>query len=224
MSVRHELISRALQQRFEDVCERIAKLEDGVFGERGSFVSEVRDRFSKLAALHHQHAKIDTWSTSHTNCLSALMVLASGKEPPHDVSPDQPAPVDSFLKQLQEARRDPDRVVALTTERYACPLNFLLPGEVQIREYLLARLMVQLRLKAERAALTAGETEDVLLKLSLVALNAAQTDDLRFIDALNYYYELLVTNRQPHFQNNRLLVSYLALYAQTLAAWLSRDN
>ena len=60
--------------------------------------------------------------------------------------------------------------------------------------------------------------------LSLVAISAAGTTDLRFLDALNYYYELLPSIGLPGAQHHWLLVSYLTLYAMALAAELHKNN
>jgi hypothetical protein len=57
-----------------------------------------------------------------------------------------------------------------------------------VAEEALRRLMVNDRARTER-----GETVDlegVFARLELVAVYANHTDDLRFLDALNYYFEL----------------------------------
>jgi len=82
----------------------------------------------------------------------------------------------------------------------------------------------------------AVNSNDLLLKLNLTAIqaliappivaaqidNASLTIDLRFLDALNYYHELIPANWRPHAQHHWLLVSYLALYTRALTAWLRR--
>ena len=66
----------------------------------------------------------------------------------------------------------------------------------------------------------AVESSDLWLKLNLVAVYALRVPDLRFLDALNYYYELLPMTWQPQTQHDWLHISYLALYARALAAWI----
>ena len=60
----------------------------------------------------------------------------------------------------------------------------------------------------------AVNSDDLLLRLNLCALYASRASDLRFLDALNYYYELLPAGWQPRGRNPWLLASYLALYAR----------
>jgi len=48
---------------------------------------------------------------------------------------------------------------------------------------------------------------------------------LRFLDALNYYYELLPTKWYVRADlQAALFASYFALYARSLAAWIREDN
>jgi hypothetical protein len=60
---------------------------------------------------------------------------------------------------------------------------------------------------------------DLLLKLNLISVHASTTSDLRFLDALNYYYELLPATLYPESQHPWLLVSWFALYARALNSW-----
>lgn len=190
------------------------------------FVSEVRERLQNASPAQFErslsviHAP-QNWVSADTDCLSSLAALSLGR--PLHLHPGQHAPVESFLKAFQEARRDPGQSFRLLVDRYACPLNFSLPDEVAVQEYLLMRLMVHTRAKIEQSSIEAINSDDLLLKLNLIALNASLTTDLRFLDALNYYYELLPADWQPQAQHNWLLVSYCALYARALAAWLSRQ-
>lgn len=76
--------------------------------------------------------------------------------------------------------------------------------------------MVQDRARIERQRV-ASVDDDLLSKLNLIAIEASTTRDLRFIDALNYYYELLSNFTAPDSEDSRLLfVSFLELYAQAL--------
>lgn len=126
-------------------------------------------------------------------------------------------PGDSFFQDLDMKRRNPASRFQLLTERYACPLNFTLPAETEIREHVLTRLMVQDRTSVELGSVRSVDTDDLLLKLNLLAVHAQRASDLRFLDALNYYYELLPADWIPHARHGWLLASYLALYAQALA-------
>ena len=125
-------------------------------------------------------------------------------------------PPAEFLNQLKVkiAAREP--VFSLLTERYAWPLNFSFPAEEDIREYLLMRLMTAGRARIENDSAGAVNTEDLLLKLNLIGVHASSATDLRFLDALNYYYELLATTEFPKSQHAWLLISWFALYARAL--------
>ena len=108
-----------------------------------------------------------------------------------------------------------DRVEALRI-RYRCPVNIGARSESLIAEELLRQLMVADRTKLEAEA--DFDVDDVLLKLNLTAICARIKRDMRFLDALNYFYELprrsLVRLRQnPHF-----LAGWLCLYAQLLCS------
>jgi hypothetical protein len=223
MSTRRELISHALQQRYEELCaQRVSNLSPDRFRGMEQFVAEVRERL--LNTLPAQFESIQAiqapaaWVSVDTDCLSSFAAISLGR--PLQLHPGQHPEVDSFLIALQKCHGDAS--FRMLVDRYACPLNFLLAGEVEVREYLLMRLMVYSRAKIENQSIEAINSDDLLLKLNLIALHASVTTDLRFLDALNYYYELLPADWQPHAEHNWLIVSYLALYARALAAWLSR--
>lgn len=102
----------------------------------------------------------------------------------------------------------------LLYDRYRCPLNIGLPSESGVAEELLRQLMVP-----DRAKLEAGKEFDVdlvLLKLNLVGVRAMITRDLRFLDALNYFYELPRRLLIRMHSNPRLLAFWLCIYAQLL--------
>ena len=62
---------------------------------------------------------------------------------------------------------------------------------------------------------------DAPRRAAVLALHASRASDLRFLDALNYYYELLPVGWQPKAtQHKQLLISFFALYARVLAAWI----
>ena len=129
-----------------------------------------------------------------------------------------PSP-ENFLNQLKlnSAAREP--AFSLLAERYAWPLNFSFRAEDDIREYLLMRLMTAYRARIEKNSAGAVNTDDLLLKLNLISVHAATGTDLRFLDALNYYYELLPVNWHPESQHPGLLISWFALYARALNSW-----
>jgi len=88
-------------------------------------------------------------------------------------------------------------------------------SESDVAEELLRQLMVP-----DRAKLEAGEEFDVdlvLLKLNLVGIRAMITRDLRFLDALNYFYELPRRSLARMRTNPRFLVFWLCIYAQLLS-------
>jgi hypothetical protein len=226
MSTQRELILKALTERFRELCdERLGNLAPAEFGEMSSFVSRVRELFigtapTELLELPSPLTVPNGWVESDTDCLTALRHLALGEQ--LNLSTSQLPPADSFCRQLKSARSDHERRFQLLTKRYACPLNFAGAGDDDVREYLLERLMVQDRGRIEKGSIAAVDSDDLLLKLNLTAIHASLSTDLRFLDALNYYYELIPAKWRPHAQNNWLLVSYLALYARALTAWCGR--
>jgi hypothetical protein len=216
VSTRQELIENALRERFTELCsERLSNFGQPKFTAVEQYVSEVRERFRDAQPEKIQSCidAPDTWMASDTDCLTSLKSLSLGQ--PLQYQPGH-APSGSFITILSEAGDDPEISFRLLVERYACPVNFTLPGEVAVREHVLTRLMVNARAKIEKQGAAAGNAEDLLLKLNLVAVNAALTTDLRFLDALNYYYELLPSTWYPTSRHSWLLVSYLALYARAL--------
>jgi hypothetical protein len=68
------------------------------------------------------------------------------------------------------------------------------------------------------------DVNELLLLLNLCAVHACTTNDLRFLDALNYHYELLPANWHPASQHAWLLVSYFGLYARALAVRIEKVN
>jgi hypothetical protein len=124
-----------------------------------------------------------------------------------DMSPSRLLPVD--LNKLSSS----ERFKALS-DRYRCPLNIGLPSESDVAEELLRQLMVQDRVKLEAGA--DFDVHLVLLKLNLVGIRALITRDLRFLDALNYFYELPHRSLVRLQTSPRLLASWLCVYAQLL--------
>ena len=123
----------------------------------------------------------------------------------------------SFFDDLQVSVREPQRRFELLTTRYLHPLNVAAPSEHRIREYLLERLMVADRSRIEQHSLHLLDADDLLLRLNLIAINASLTSDLRYLDALNYYYELLPADWFAESPHNWLRGTFLSFYARALA-------
>ena len=120
----------------------------------------------------------------------------------------------SFFNDLQASIRDPQRRFELLATRYLHPLNVAASSEHRVREHLLERLMVADRARIEQHSLHLLNANDLLLRLNLIAIYASFTTDLRYLDALDYYYELLPSDWSP---NNSLRLSFLNFYLRALA-------
>ena len=118
----------------------------------------------------------------------------------------------------QQACILPQRRFELLTTRYLHPLNVAAPSEHRIREHLLERLMVADRARIEQHSLHLLNPDDLLLRLNLIAIYASFTTDLRYLDALNYYYELLPSD---WCSNNSLRLSFLNFYLRALATHIN---
>ena len=125
-------------------------------------------------------------------------------------------PANDFLNQLKVKSVAREPLFSLLAERYAWPLNFSFAADDQVREYLLMRLMTADRARIENNSAVAVHPDDLLLKLNLISVHASTTTDLRFLDALNYYYELLPVTVFSESQHAWLLISWFALYARAL--------
>jgi hypothetical protein len=180
------------------------------------FVSDLR---KQLAAAHDgqqfkQWAAPRTWFQSNNESLAAIRLLASHGE----IECIEVAPLDSsFFNDLHAARRDPGQRFQLLTMRYRHPLNIAAPSEAEVREHLLERLMVSDRAGLEQDSSPRLYADDLLLRLNLLAINASVSHDLRYLDALNYYYELLPAAWYPESPQNWLRVSFLTFYVRALA-------
>lgn len=124
----------------------------------------------------------------------------------------------SFFNDLQASIRDPQRRFELLTTRYLHPLNVAASSEHRVREHLLERLMVADRARIEQHSVHLLNADDLLLRLNLIAIYASFTTELRYLDALNYYYELLPTDWSP---NNSLRTSFLNFYLRALATHIN---
>ena len=219
-----DLISKAVGRRFTELCsERVANLAPQSFGEMKTFVSSVRQHLlsaspGALKKSISSFAIPADWGEVDSDCLESLRLLSLGEPLPHQTG--APAPASQFLRELKATSKDPQSGFQLLAARYACPLNFALPAEDDVREYVLMRLMVQDRTHVEKGSMVAAHSDNLLLKLNLVGIHAAAARDLRFLDALNYYYELLPATWRPDSGHGWLLASYFALYSRALVAWL----
>ncbi|HEX8922106.1 MAG TPA: hypothetical protein VF766_11555, partial [Pyrinomonadaceae bacterium] len=223
-------------ERFEELLSNyIARSNTAACGP-ANFFRDVREKLSGLSVADFRRLIIyprglDVWLTSDTGCRPSLIAMSFGGSP--ELQRSAHPPVEPFLELLKAASADPERSSELLLERYKCPLCFTLPEEEKVREYVLMRLMTSDRALAEKALqakpdkddtriekdlLSMLEQQDVLLKLNLVAVMAARTTDLRFLDALNYYYELLPALMSRTGHDSSPLASFFALYAQALAA------
>ena len=222
MSYAHELISNALTERLRELRAMVAQLVPADFGEMSAFVSGVQRLIADEAAevsvggLANGLQEPTEWLASDSDCLSSLRKLALGE--PIQFRPDEQPPAEGFVSELRSKLNESDRRFQLLTQRYSCPINFGLTTENETREFVLERLMVQDRRRVENDSIRVAGTDDLLLRLNLIAVYAGQTSDLRFLDALNYYYELIPSDWRPHAQHDWLMVSYFALYARALTA------
>ena len=214
-SVNKELISTAVARRLDDLRERVNRFDPETFGDAGFFLTSVKelllahpDRISQLTPF----SPAAEWVSADTDCLTSLRVISL--HGPKTMSRALHPPADDFLNQLKVKAAAREPVFGLLAERYAWPLNFLFPAEEEVREYLLMRLMTADRARIENNSPGAVNADDLLLKLNLISASAAT--DLRFLDALNYYYELLPVNWHPESQHAWLLISWFALYARAL--------
>lgn len=235
MSIRSKLISDALTERFRELCdERIPGLGSIEFGcGVMPLVDRVRESLSKAspAALGVETRAVsrpDKWSEPVQEDYPKtfrpyLFAIALGHPPP--LRAIEHPPVDSAIEFLNASGFDSEQRVRLLMYRYSCPLNFTLPEEAEVREFLLRRLMSRDRSLVEKGATQAVNADELLVMLNLVAVHALREPDLRFLDALNYYYELLPARWYENaHEQGVLLASYFALYARALAAWIREDN
>jgi len=153
-----------------------------------------------------------TWTDCDASFVDSLCVIALGGKVEYRPLDTGPAPL--LTLELNKLSRD-ERLKTLC-DRYRCPLNIGAASESGVAEELLRQLMVP-----DRAKLEAGEEFDadfVLLKLNLVGIRAMITRDLRFLDALNYFYELPQRSLARIRTSPRFLAFWLCIYAQLLSA------
>jgi hypothetical protein len=203
LNTRQQIIANALRQRHDEVCKTASQPAlDG-------------QQLRKWSAP-------ETWFKSTGNSLTAIRALAADEQ--IECIETTPPDESGFYDDLQASIREPQRRFELLTSRYLHPLNIAAPSEHRVREHLLERLMVADRSRIEQHSLHLLHADDLLLRLNLIAIYASFTTDLRYLDALNYYYELLPSNWYPESPHNWLRVSFLTFYARALAMHLTHMN
>jgi len=209
-----EHLVSALRQRLDSLRSRVEQLSFDKFGEAAQYCETLSKRIVHEAPPGNDLLTRDRWLNSTGDCLSSLRELSLGQtvELTDAVAP----PVAEFLQSLTEASLDPEERFQLLVKRYSWPPNVSLAQEAEICEHVLMRLMVHDRAVIERRSLGAVNADDLLLKLNLAAVHAQTTSDLRFLDALNYYYELLPADWVPPAPYSWLLISYFGFYARAL--------
>ena len=204
-----------------------------------AFVAETRERILSAHKEDSTTARLPLWTAprgwvdaASSNCLASLRTLCLGEKTQAQTGAttatagaEDVTAAAIFIETLERCRQQPQERFRLLTERYRYALNITVASEEAVREYLLMRLMVQDRVRIEKRSAQSIDSDDLLLKLNLLALHAALAPDLRYLDALNYYYELLPAEWNPQLgQHAWLLVSYLALYARALSAHFTEER
>lgn len=206
MNTRQQIIANALRQRHDEVCKTASQ--------------------PALTAIEAQQFRRwsppETWFENTGDSLSAIRALAADEQ----IECIETAPPDEsiFFDDLQASIREPQRRFELLTTRYLHPLNVAASSEYRVREHLLERLMVADRSRIEQHSLHLLHAGDLLLRLNLIAIYASFTTDLRYLDALNYYYELLPSAWSPESPHNWLRASFLSFYIRALAVHFTRMN
>jgi hypothetical protein len=216
-------IAQALRQRSGEVCKTSAnRVSPSRFGDLSSFATQVKEiLWSEKISPWMENPAIDSaspprWIDSEEDGLAFLRRLALGESPPmnsKDTSPQENA--GTFLKTLHDNKSEWFRFLI---QRYQCPLNLRLDSEKDVAEFLLYQLMVSKRVKLDKGNLDSLNHDELLLMLNFIAVHAAGSTDLRFIDSLNYYYERLPVSWKPEGGHPWLLISFYALYARALVS------
>jgi hypothetical protein len=177
----------------------------------GSLASNVEAFLSGQGSIHDWRPvatiKWINCDASFLDCLRAIALVGKVEYRPLNATPPCLSPL--HLNKLSNNER-----LKTLCDRYRCPLNIGTASEVDVGEELLRQLMVP-----DRAKLDAGEEFDVdiiLLKLNLVGIRAMITRDLRFLDALNYFYELPQRSLTRMRTSPRFLAFCSCIYAQLL--------
>lgn len=216
-------IAQALQQRLGELRKSSAdRISPNRFGDQSSFATQVQEILqSENTSQWMENTAIDAssppgWINSEEDGLAFLRLLALGESPQvdfKDADPEENA--DAFLKMLHENKSE---WFQLLIRRYRCPFNLCLESEKEIVEFLLYQLMVPKRVKLDKGNLGSLDHDELLMMLNFIAVYAAGSPDLRFIDSLNYYYERVPANWRPKGAHPWLLISFYALYARALTS------
>ena len=200
MSTRQQIIVNALRQRYDEVCSTASQLSQ--------FTAPGEKQFRTWKAP-------ETWFEPVSDSLATIRALAADEQ----VECIEAAPPEEsrFFVELQASIREPQRRFELLTTRYIHPLNVAASSEYSVRDHLLERLMVPDRSRIEQGSLHILNPDDLLLRLNLIAIYTSFTTDLRYLDALNYYYELLPSTWYPESPHSWLRVSFLNFYVRALA-------
>lgn len=218
-------IVQALRQRLGELCKTSAdRIPPSHFGDQSPFAAQVKEilQSEKVSPWTEipgtDLASPPRWIDCEDDGLVLLRRLALGEHLSvgfKDTSPQESAAV--FLEGLHKNKSEWFR---LLSQRYRCPFNLRLDSEKDIAEFLLYQLMVPKRVKLDKGKLDSLNHDELLLMLNFVAVHAAGSQDLRFIDSLNYYYERLPVSWRPEGGHPWLLISFYALYARALASGL----
>lgn len=184
------------------------------------FVSHLQAQLFKGGEQFRKWTAPKAWFANRSDSLTAIRALAADEQ----IDCVEAAPLDEsdFFNDLQASVREPQRRFELLTTRYRHPLNIAASSEERVREHLLERLMVADRSHIEKGLLHQLNADDLLLRLNLVAICSSFTHDLRYLDALNYYYELLPSNWYPASPHSWLRMSFLNFYVRALAVHYTR--
>jgi hypothetical protein len=218
-------IAQALRQRLGELCTASAdRISPGRFGDQSSFATQVikilqSEKISPGTEIPGFDASSQPrWIDSEEDGLAFLHRLVLGEPPPMNFkNTSPPEDAGTFLKTLQENKSEGFR---LLIQRYRCPLNLHLDSEKDVAEFLLYQLMVPKRVKLDKGNLDSLNHDELLLMLNYVAVYAAGSRDLRFIDSLNYYFERLPVSWTPQGTYPWLLITFYALYARALTSGL----
>ena len=221
MSAREDAILDALKRRLSDVRDRIAGLTPQAFGDAADYLKRLQQSFSSENPSGND-LSLARAPSDGTDCVAALCAISLTSAPID--STIQSADAEQFLELLKQCRNDSEKRFRLLAERFSWPPTFSLSSEAEIREHVLMRTMVHDRARIEERSIAGVDADDLLLKLNLVAVHSLETDDLRFLDALNYYYELLPTDWVPRARHVSLVVSFLGLYARALHVRILRNQ
>ncbi len=217
LTQRQQLIADALRQRLREVYARAESIRPERFGAAQTDVAQIRDCIVQKKYIQTQPPP--EWSSANSDCLISLRLLTTTESLTAELAQ---RPSDDFLERLTSSAKLPEKRFELLTNHYKYPLNFLLPSEHDVREHILERLMVPMRARIETASLNQINLDDLFLTLNFIALAALISADLRYIDALNYYFELLPDESSSHSDHGWLAVCYLSLYGSALLSTSER--